>query len=157
MEKIRNLVGQRNRALKYNADFQLSFLEKTMSKERLLQKFTTALKEHVVLFFEHKEMYDHKYILNSKITVGSTFERNPLIHQFQVYNMDKLPLTEIILGEITSVIIPATGRLAVWSSKPKMGKELNSFVSEFYSFSLHVNLTYDKDSESISVSSLDVR
>lgn len=151
------MAGKRNRALRYNVNFQLSYKKNSMNKETLLLKFTTALKERVILFFEDKEMYDHKYILNSKITAGSVYEKYPVIDQFQPYNLDKLPLAEIFLGEITDVLVPATGRLATWSSKPMVGKDLNSYTREAYSFSLYVNLAYDKDNELINILSLKVR
>lgn len=128
-----------------------------MDKETLLLKFNTALKEQVILFFENKEMYDHMYILNSKITAGSFYEQYPVIDEFKAYNLESLPLAEIFLGEITKVLVPATGSLATWSRKPMVGKDLDSYTRESYTFKLYVNLVYDKDNELINILSLEVK
>ncbi|WP_343748012.1 hypothetical protein [Fluviicola sp.] len=128
-----------------------------MDKTKLLLEFTTALNEQVVKAFENKEMYDQKYIVNSKITAGSTYERMPVIDQFTVLNAEEIPLTDLILGQNTSMNISATGKLAVCGSKPKTGKELNAVDQKFYSLNMYVELAYDKDKEQINILSLDIR
>lgn len=129
----------------------------SMNKEKMLSEFNERLRQKVIDFFENEDRFDGEFILNSKFVKGSPFEKSNFFSEFTIYPNQPLPLVEILLGEKKDVSLRASARVASSYNPPLKGKDLNSWSSTIFSFTITANISYDKDREAIIVSDVNIR
>jgi len=127
------------------------------TQEKMLEKLRTDLQTKVEAYFESIERFGGQYILNSKVTTASAFEKNKFCSEFVVYNLNQLPVAEIMLGNANEISVLADIRVATSSNIPKCGKDLNTWSSSIFGITIDAEVTFNPESKEIEVSRIEVR
>lgn len=127
------------------------------SQEKMIEKLKYDLNVKVEQYFDSIDRFEHEFVLNSKITKDSPFEKNPFCSEFTLYNLDKLPITDVIIGDLKEINVTGNIRIATSSLLPKKGKELNSWSSSIFGISINAKVSFSQETRAIEVSKVEVR
>ncbi len=127
------------------------------NKEKIVENLRMDLQPMVESYFDSIEKFENQFILNSRITKGSPFEKSTFCSNFTIYNLNEIPITEIILGDCEEIILASDIRIATSGLKPKEGKELNSWSSSIFGITINAEVSFNQETKSIEVLKVKVR
>lgn len=128
-----------------------------MSKqEELLKKLESDLKIEVIKHFESIDKFEDKYILNSKVTKGTSFEKNKFCLGFDLFNLDELQITDIILGDLEEVSVIGDIKIATSNKMPKSGTNIDLWSRSIFGIRINAEVSFNKDEGTIEVSNVTV-
>lgn len=125
--------------------------------ERLLFDFESKLRNEITAYFESIETFDNKFILNSSITAGSAFENNMLCSKFRFFDLNDLPVSEIILGGLTEVMILGGVNVATSTRRPNRGSELNLWSLTDFGISIRAKVSFNSELRKIEITEITIR
>jgi hypothetical protein len=127
------------------------------TQEKMIEKLRLDLLKNVEAYFESVDRFEREFILNSRITKDSPFEKNQFCSDFTICNLNELPIGDIMLGDTNEISVLANVRIATSSNIPKRGKELNSWSSSIFGITIKAEVSFNFDTKEIEVSKIDVR
>lgn len=127
------------------------------TQQKILEELNADLKLKVIEYFDSIERFENKYILNSRITKGSAFERNQFCAFFTIYDLEETPTTDIMFGDCSEVTFICDIEISTSSVMPKRGKELALLSSSIFGITINAEVSFNQETKSIEVSKVDVR
>jgi len=125
-------------------------------KEKILNKLRLSLGKKVHETIDNMSRIDEYYVLNSSITKNSDFEKNPLISKFTIYNLEKVPLAEMLL-EDQKIEMDASVEFLASKNIPKIGKELNYVSSAHLYVKIYAEVKYNQHLKEIEIHNIIIR
>ena len=127
------------------------------TQEKLVNQLNTDLRDSVEKYFDKIEKFEHKFILNSRIAKNSQFENKPLCSHFTIYDMNEIPFTDILTGDVSEIEVTSNVKIATSSSQPKKGIELDLWSDTTFGVKIYADVMYNAENKVIEVKKVEVR
>lgn len=126
-------------------------------KDDMIHDLQNVIRDSIKEWFDSKDRFDNRFILNSSVVKGSTFEKNEFVSNLHVVLPSDSTLMEVVIGDRDEIEFEGSAKVASSLQIPKKGPELNSWSQAIFSFQGTANVTYDSMSKRIIISDLNLR